>query len=363
MDCREAIALISPHLDGALSIEENSALAEHLAGCESCARELSLFERLAWALREVGREEAQAPPELCGLVLGRLRNERRSVLARLPAAWRRSIAAAAAVLFLAGGSAWVTAGLNVAGVGKMIGLGNPAKIDMDAGGGNPAGSGGGSADRGDPGPAPGDPGGAPNVEPEGDPPGSPPGDSTANPADPGNGTGDVKAVDRDGKTTPPAAVATVANTPEDERVLLRSGMKATSTILKVAVDDLAAPRAQAASLAAGAGAGAQVFPEQSGGKQIVLLRLTVASDRASELAAELAGLGKVFDRQDESLDITSLYNETLVQYSDLRSRISSAEDAAEKQQLEAQAASYKRQLDTWQAEAGKRVITLWLEGR
>jgi len=359
MDCREAVTLISPHLDGALSIEENSALAEHLAGCESCAGEVALFERLAGALREVGREEAQAPPELCGLVLGRLRNERRSVLARLPAAWRRSIAAAAAVLFLAGGSAWVTAGLNVAGVEKMIGLGTPAKTDLDAGGGSPAGSGGGSPDRVDPGPAPGAPG-APNVEPEGDAPGSPPGDSTADPADPGSGTGDVKTNARDGKITPPAAVSA---TPEGERVLLRSGMKVTSTILKVAVDDLAAARAKAASLAAGAGAGAQVFPEQSGGKQIVLLRLTVASDRASELAAELAGLGKVFDRQDESRDITSLYNETLVQYGDLRSRISTTEDAAERQRLEAQAASYKRQLDSWQAEAGKRVITLWLESK
>jgi hypothetical protein len=359
MDCREAIALISPHLDGALSIEENSALAEHLAGCESCAGELALFERLARAWRDVGREDAQAPPELCGLVLGRLRNERRSVLARLPAAWRRSIAAAAAVLFLAGGSAWVTAGLNVAGVEKMISLGTPAKIDMDAGGGSPAGSGGGSPDRGDSGPEPGAPG-TPVVEPEEDAPGNPPGDSTANPADPGSGAGDVKAVDRDGKTIPPAVVSA---TPEGERVLLSSGMKVTSTILKVAVDDLPGSRAKAVSMAAGAGAGAKVFPEQSGGKQIVLLRLTVDSDRASELAAELAGLGKVFDRQDESRDITSLYNETLVLYSDLLSRISSAEDAAEKQQLEAQAASYKRQLDTWQAEADRRVITLWLESR
>jgi len=74
-------------------------------------------------------------------------------------------------------------------------------------------------------------------------------------------------------------------------------------------------------------------------------------------------LGKVFDRQNESHDITSLYNETLVLHSDLLSRISSVEDTAEKQQMEAQAASYKRQLDTWKAEAGKRAITLWLEGR
>jgi len=361
MDCREAIALISPHLDGALSIEENSALAEHLAGCDYCARELALFERLAGALREIGQEEAQAPPELCGLVLGRLRNERRSVLARLPAAWRRSIAAAAAVLFLAGGSAWVAAGLNVAGVGKMVGLGNPAKIDMDAGGGSPAGSGGESPGRADPGPEPGGPS-APNVEPEEDAPGGPPGGVTVIPANPGDGAGDVKTVDHggSGKTIPPAVVSA---TPEGERVLLSSGMKVTSTILKVAVDDLPGSRAKAVSMAAGAGAGAQVFPEQSGGKQIVLLRLTVDSDRASELAAELAGLGKVFDRQDESRDITSLYNESLVLHSDLLSRIGSVEDAAEKQQLEAQAASYKRQLDTWKAEAGKRAITLWLESR
>jgi len=359
MNCREAMFLISLRMDGALSKDGETVLAEHLEACADCARELALQERLSGALREIGREDAQAPPELCGLVLGRLRTERRTALARLPATWRRSIAAAAAVLFLAGGSAWVNAGLNVAGVGKMIGLGNPPKIDAHAGNGNPAGDGGGSPDRRVHGAPPGSPN-TTGIETKGNIPGSPPGNGTDTPAEPGNGPSDVKDGAKGGKTPPPAAVAT---TPEGERVLLSSGMKVTSTILKVAVDDLANARATATSLAAGASAGLQEFPEQSGGKQIVVLRMTVASDRAAEFTAKLAGLGARIDRQDESRDITNLYNDTLVQYNDLRSRVSSAEDTAGRQQLEARAASYKRQLDAWQAEAGKRVITLWLESK
>lgn len=357
MDCREAMFLISLRMDGALSKDEEAVLAGHLAACAECARELALQERLSGALREIGREGVQAPPELCGLVMGRLRTERRTAFTRLPAAWRRFIAAAAAVLFLAGGSAWVTAGMNVAGIGKMIGLGNPPKIDVPGGNGNPAGDGGGSPDRGTPGSPPGAPDN-PGVEPEGNIPDSPQDGSKDNPSEPGNGPGDVKDGANGGKTAPPAAVTTK---PEGEVALLSSGIKVTSTVLKVAVDDLAGARAKAASLAAGAGAGVQEFPEQNGGKQIVVLRLTAASDRADELTAKLGGLGTQIDRQDESRDNTNIYNDTLVQYSDLQSRINSAKDAAEKQQLEAQAASYQRQLDALRAEAGKRVITLWLE--
>jgi len=125
--------------------------------------------------------------------------------------------------------------------------------------------------------------------------------------------------------------------------------------------DLLEARIKAVALAAGAGANTQVFPEQNGSKKIVVIRLTIVSDQAPALIARLSGLGTLADRQDESRDITALYNETLVLCNDLESRRSAASDPAELQQLDVQIASYRQQLDAWAADAGKRIIMLWLE--
>lgn len=356
MDCRETSLLITLRLDGAISKDEEAALAAHLAECKACSREMALQERLSGALREIGRDEVQAPAELCSFVMSRLQAERRTAFAWLPAAWRRVMAAAAAVLIIAGGSAGVTAGLKMAGGGKMIGLETPAKVDVATGGGTTNGDG--SSNQGNPVKPPGD-ANAPGDVQGGNPPDNNEVSSTGTPATAGNGTGDVSSGANGGNTSRPGPVSLSTDGP---RALLSSNMKVTSTVLKVAVDDLAEARARAVALAAGASAATQVFPEQGGGKKIVVIRITVESGQAPALIAGLTKLGTLADRQDESRDITSLYNETMVQYSDLQSRLSSAKDAVERQKLEAQAASYKRQLDAWEAEAGKRVIMLWLEG-
>ncbi|MCL6639369.1 MAG: zf-HC2 domain-containing protein [Firmicutes bacterium] len=356
MDCREASLLITLRLDGAISKDEEAALAAHLAGCQACSREMALQERLSGALREIGRDEVQAPAELCGLVMGRLRAERKIAFAWLPAAWRRVMAAAAAVLIVAGGSAGVTAGLKVAGGGKMIGLGTPAKVEVEAGGAAPA--------NGEVPPGRENPAGAPVAQiaagnaQGGNAPVNNEGNSAGGSVSAVNDAAGVKPGANGGTTSPPRTDPVSMQGPG---VLLSSNMKVTSTVLKVVVGDLAEARARAVALAAGAGAQTQVFPEQGGGKKIVIIRITAESGQAPALIAGLGKLGTLADRQDESRDITALYNETMVQYSDLQSRIGSVKDAAERQQLEAQAASYKRQLDAWEAKADKRVIMLWLE--
>jgi hypothetical protein len=181
--------------------------------------------------------------------------------------------------------------------------------------------------------------------------------------EPGNGAGISSSAGNNTDSGKIPAVNAAGPSAEGPTVMLSSGMKVTSTVLKVAVDDLTGARAKAVALAAGAGAETQVFPEQSGGKKIVVVRLTTTSNQAAGLMSGLARVGTLEDRQDDSKDITAIYNETLVQYRDLQTRISSARDAGERSQLEAQAASYKQQLDAWEAEAGKRVIMLWLESR
>lgn len=359
MDCREFSHLISLHLDGEISKNEEAALAEHVAVCEGCAQELALQERISGVLRDLGREEIQAPRELCGLVMNKIRTERRGALLRLPAAWRKAVAAAAAVLLLAGGSAGVITGLKITGIEKVAGLESIAqKFNADTGVDVSTSE---------------DPAGGSSIEPGdsrqitgitsimGDSGGKSANDSTQGDE---NSTLDNSGIGTQKTSTGAKGTAGVVAAPAENetRVLLGNiSMKATNTLLKMAVNDLNEGRIKAVSLAAGAGAATQVFPEQDGSKKIVVLRLTVNSDRANELIAGLSRLGTVINRQDESRDITSLYNETMVQYHDLQSRITLAQGTPEQQQLEAQAASYKQQLATWEAEAGKRIIMLWLQ--
>lgn len=336
MDCRNALILISLQLDGVLTNKENAALAEHLAGCDACARELALSRRLSGALREMGSEAIEAPPELCGLVIDKLRAGQRPVLWRIPEAWRKAVAAAAAILMLAGGSVGVTTGLKMAGFNKMVAY-EPAPMVSDGSGGTV--------------PVTAQP-------PDGTPLQSAPlqGDVVVGP------DGDNTGIPEEVLPESPASGARITSIPDAGGlpVLLSSELKINSTVLKVAVDDLAEARARSVAMAAGAGALTQVFPE---GKNDVMIRLTVAADKAPQLVADLAGTGALIDREDASNNVTGSYNETVVQYNDLQHRLSAAQDDLERQQLQSQAAACKQLLDAWRAEAGKRVITLWLEGK
>lgn len=348
MHCSEVKLLILSHLDGTLSEYDETKLTKHITECDVCARELSVQKRLAGALRDIGQEEVQAPPELCAIVMAKVRTQRGKSLTWLPAAWRSAIAAAAAILLIAGGSAGVASGLRIADIGKMIGLITPAaQVNVETPGG-PAGT-------------DNSPGRVPSptdiVAQNPNDTVVPDGAREGNQAD---GTEDIGTsapiVDDNNVIKTPAATPV-----EGPRVLLSSEMKINSTVLTVAVEDITEARAKAVALAAGAEASTQVFPEQSGDKKVVVIRLTSDSDDAPELVAGLSSVGSLVDRRDESRDITFTYNEKLVQYYDLQSRISLSQNAEEQRQLEAQASSCKQQLQTLNAEAGKRVITLWLE--
>ncbi|OPX92643.1 MAG: hypothetical protein A4E53_00371 [Pelotomaculum sp. PtaB.Bin104] len=350
MDCGKALLLISPHLDGALSEDEENALSGHMAVCVDCTWELELHKRLAGAFQEMGREEIQAPPELCDMVMAKIRTERRAALSLLPVAWRKAAAAAAAMLLIAGGTAGVTAGLKLAGSGKMISLESTLPMEESGTGSdiltpsNPAGTS--SIQPGDSGQLPGAASTTDDSRGE-----SAQGNDNNTLDNTGNGTG---------WASPSSGAIATAPAGSETRALLSSNMKVNHTQLKMIVNDLNEAKIKATSMAAGSGATTQV---QEGSSKIVIMRIIVNSDRDTDLISGLNGLGTVFNRTDESQDITSTYNEKLVQFNDLQSRISLTQNNTDQQQLEAQAASYKQQLDTWEAEAGKHVIVLWLESR
>jgi hypothetical protein len=327
--------MILPHLDGLLQSEQSALLEEHTLCCTYCARELALQEKISRTIREIGQEEFKAPPEMGGLVMSRLKPERRGYINRFPLSWRQTVAAVAALLTIAGGSAGVTAGLKMAGGGKMIALDPPAAVTDDSGG-------------------------APDTDPA-VLPGSI--DGSAKNQDNNTGISNMSQLDPSDISTGAAGSKTgiEEKQPASATALLNSNMIITSTLLKIEVNDLSEARIKAVALAAGAEAVTQVFPEQNGDRKIVVLRLTLAADHAPGLIAQFSGLGTLADRQDESRDITAMYNETMVLCNDLESRRSAAANTVELQQLEQQITSYRQQLDTWAAEAGKRVIMLWLE--
>ncbi len=373
MDCRKAEYYIRQRLDQLLSEEENAALEQHLACCEACAGELALQERLSMTLRELGREEIQAPPALSSLIMNNLRPQRRSTLAWLPVAWRKAVAAAATLLLLASGSAGVMNGLKLAGNGNNIVMESPtpnvaAVPEPGSAGGTTAPVDVASNDN-EANPGGSDPGNAPGtISPETGEADKPGGNQISSPlavAQNHQQTGNSDSPEGDIPAAEPAGNGTgiSAPGPGSDRVLLSDEMKVTSTVLKITVDDLTTARTRAASLAAGVGAATQVFPEQTSGKTVLVMRFTVDSDKAPYLTEVLSGLGTPFHRQDEKRDLLPLYNETKVQYNELLERRDAATDSGERRQLEIQAASYKQLLDAWEEEAGKQVINLWLENK
>ncbi|MDD2444420.1 MAG: zf-HC2 domain-containing protein [Desulfotomaculaceae bacterium] len=344
MRCHEALNLISLHLDGTLAEEQVHALELHMAKCGDCAREMKIQEKLASVLREIGSEEIQAPPQLCSIVMGRLQAERKCAFQWLPVAWRKSVAAAAAILLLAGGSAGVATGLRMAGTDKVPGQGTIATVQ----------TGGGTA----PGPGLVVPT-TPDNNIVGNENKSDPGDTGTDIGSPGEATTGNAPVDN-GLPSPSVTGVPTQTGPVG---LLSGGIKVNSTVLRLAVDDIATARAKAVAIAAGANAATQVFPEQRDGKKIMFIRLTVATNQAPDLLANLSRLGSFVDRQDESRDNTSYYNELAVRHSELQAHINTATDSGERRQMEAQAASCKQEMDNMRAEADKRLIMLWLESR
>lgn len=352
MDCREAFPLISPYIDGELAPDKRTALLKHTAGCRACANEIFLQENLCLALKNMGGE-VQAPPELYGLVMNGVARQRHGILRVLSPRLQRVIAAAATVLILAGGSAGISVALKTDAGSKMLGYYNTTPAISE-----PAqtintiteGNGGSNAGQNSP---------APLAHGDSSSTGQGQGTGTAVPPETGRNYEGPPVVALNGPNTNDSTTPTSAvDTP---RVLLNTELKVNSTIMRITVDDLNGARAKAVSLAIDAGAVAHVYPEQNNGKNMLYMRLKVAPEQGAKLINGLSGLGVLVDRQEESKDITSLYNETLVNYNSLQYLISVEADGSVKQQLEAQASSYKQQLDTWTDEAGSQVINLWLE--
>ena len=366
MDCQKAMNLLSLYVDGSLTGKnDDRAIQEHLSACKACSSEYDLQKRLSGTMNSFNQYEIQAPPDLCTNIMGQIRQERKRVY-WFPTAWRKTIAAVASILLIAGMSLGITGNLvNMANKGSepkisthspQVATNNESEVTNQN---KPSQS---------------------SVDQQNDteqqladkdtssnstdvPPKKAAIDSVQESSTVSSDTGEIPS-----KTTKITATneqkpvaATVKPSDTAKPVLLSSKMRVTSTTLKVSVNDPNESRIKAVAMAAGAGASTQLFPEQNGSKKIMLMRLTVASEQTPQLISELTGLGIVVDRYDENRDITSSYNEKSVQYAELQSKIEATTETEERRQLENQAAGLRKTMDSLQAEASKKVILLWLE--
>lgn len=129
MNCRKAKSIL---VSDKPLLNEHRALSGHLAVCRECAVEAEQFTAISKALREMN-SPVKTPDGLAGQVISRLRSESANQ-DEVPApalyrrfrwsqAWKRSLAAAAAVALLIGGSMGIATRLGVLNI-----FGSPSLI-------------------------------------------------------------------------------------------------------------------------------------------------------------------------------------------------------------------------------------------
>ncbi|RJQ29389.1 MAG: hypothetical protein C4589_04995 [Peptococcaceae bacterium] len=360
MKCTKAKNLFSPWLDGELGPVEAGEFRRHIAGCASCRGEFSEWREISGVMRGMA-EAVTAPAGFAGSVRAQLDDIRPRRFSVLSAGWRRGLAAAAALVVVASASlglaarlmplqsgpaivGWDPPGISTPGARTPVAPAPGEVVAPPAGDDEPAGTGneGGTA------PAPGT---APELAET--VPGTP--ESNAGPS-----------VGRPAvKESVPEKEMTATTLPDrlvEPKAFLDKERKISSTLLKVAVGDLPAATEEALALAGKTGAEYQELAVQNaGGRQIKIIRFTAPPDSA--LPVQLAGLGTVTDKQSEVQDVTSRFTATLEKYRELLAQQGSAGDDRQQAELRARTDSLERQLNAWDQEAEKQVITLWLEAK
>lgn len=155
-----------------------------------------------------------------------------------------------------------------------------------------------------------------------------------------------------------------ANNPgktEEKKVFLNKTRIIKTTMLKVAVAELESARDRSREIARSAGA--EVSSElsaQSNGRRSIILRFTIAPERAERFLADLAALGEVSARDATTQDVTASFARALEEYQALKAQQAAAPES-ERARLESQINFLEQQLQNWDQEAGRQVVILWLE--
>lgn len=358
MNCEQIKELIPGWLDGEVEAFQAKAIEEHIAACESCREEAAFWQAVGTSLRE-DAGAVKAPAGFTAEVMARLPEGRRNRgFATLVTRWKRGIAAAAAFLLVAAGSAagyvqWITQPATRVAEnpsGQVVNIdpksGNESKVT------NPG----------------------PQDDPGNKDPGTQPGkDNTGN-----NSTGQTGDNNKDnpgpgstpGKENnePGAPAARTGNNSErinsEDYALLSidTNRVVERTLFKVKVADLNAAHRQALAYINGAGAEYEVLGTEStanGGQETI--KITVDNPLAGQLVENLKTLGQVGTTDSQKDDITARYNEKVEQYRSLEARVQAVDNPVEREQLQVKMAGIKAQLKAWDKEARTKTIILWLE--
>ncbi|HHW43858.1 MAG TPA: hypothetical protein GXX25_08635, partial [Desulfotomaculum sp.] len=194
-----------------------------------------------------------------------------------------------------------------------------------------------------------------------------PAGNSAGSSRPGTGNGQAapggepgKIDQQDGTAAPGGDARAGISAALTPRVFLNQPRSIESTLLKVQVADLAA--AGKTLLAEAAGLPYQSFGRQQvDGHTVEILRFVVPAERASSFTAVAAGLGRVVDRQNSRQDISQQFAASLDHYRDLIARRNNAGSDGEKADLDRQIRELEQQLSTWDTEAGRQVVVVWLQ--
>lgn len=355
MKCHEAREFFSPYLDGELTPAEINILERHLERCPACRRELSRWQELSQTLQGLAAP-VTAPPDFAAAVAARVAARQQ------PRPWqslRRWAAAAAAVAVLAAG----TLGYAGRGLWQQLPLlaSNPPgqQVDIDDPGAEvnlPPLTG--EADINEPAaPANQDPAVGDNRPDEGKQPGTAPGNDSP---DPGSGSKENNLPPDPGKPEPPFQVA--GTDTYTAQAFLSDGRQTSSTLLKLAVGDLAAAKATVTDLAAINDASLQVIAEgNSGPEKRFIYQMAVSNEQANALLAALSKAGTVTAQNINTQDLTQQFAATLEQYQAKVAQANSAAEPEEKTKLLQEAKALEQQLQAWERESKQQTIVLWLE--
>jgi anti-sigma factor (TIGR02949 family) len=385
MNCSQVKQNIPQWLDGELAADEAAVIATHVDHCPACGHEAVFWQRVSSVLNaEAGA--VKAPPGFSKKVMAQLNGRQQSGLSSMLTGWKRNLAAAAAFLLIAAGSAGAYMHMGSGNSPNQVAavkskqparlvvtqpphvnsnhtadVNNPKAGPKTINNNDSKASGSGATDQ---------PVDVQNHTQDNQVPvkttittnpGPQQAKSTAQPA------AAVQAPQSQPKVTQPGATNTLTapqTNQGDDYVLLSTGQDrfAANTLIRVKVTNMDAAYKQAMTLINSSGSEYEVLASETApGNSQETLKVTVDSAQSGSLKGSFSQLGQVVTTDTQKEDLNSKYNEKVGEYRSLEAQLQTAGTADARNQLQTQMDGIKAQLKAWDNAANTATIILWLE--
>ncbi|MCG8400957.1 MAG: zf-HC2 domain-containing protein [Firmicutes bacterium] len=354
MNCEQIKKQIPDWLDGETETNLAEIIENHIGDCDSCRQEVAFWKNIGDAFQE-DSGNIKAPVGFADAVMARLPKQQDSGFKKITAGWRRGLAAAAAFLLVATGSAagYFQWGLNkathiVEHQPDIVAIQEPANNGKE------------------PGP-PADPG---NNVPGGV---QPVDNGTENTGMQQSGNSQPKATPDDPPEQPSIEPSgdsdNITNSQRDiinpgELALMNTNMDRVleRTLLQLKVEDFDAAQTQALDYIYGSNARYEIIASEdtdTGNQES--LKIVVDNSQAVMLLDNLTALGQVVTRDKTRSDITADYNKKVEQVSSLKGQLTASDNEQEREQLQVRITGIMAYLKAWDQEAKNKTIILLLE--